>query len=81
MWVGFGETDLEFTDDPAEGAGCEEAATDGTRRVLTDRWKASQGRPDVCRHVGELPANLIVDDLWPVGGRQAGGSDGIRGSA
>ena len=30
MWVGFSETDLEFTDDPAELAGCEEAGTDGT---------------------------------------------------
>jgi hypothetical protein len=30
MWVGFGETDLEFTDDLAELAGCEEAGTHRT---------------------------------------------------
>jgi len=29
--------------------------------------------------MGELPADLVVHDFWPVGSRQAGGSDGIRG--
>jgi hypothetical protein len=31
--------------------------------------------------VGELPADLVADDLWPVGRRQADGFDGIRGGA
>jgi hypothetical protein len=31
--------------------------------------------------VGELPADLVVDDFWPVGSRQTGGFDGIRGGA
>jgi hypothetical protein len=29
----------------------------------------------------ELPADLVVHDLWSVRGRQAGGFDGIRGGA
>jgi hypothetical protein len=31
--------------------------------------------------MGEQPADFVLDDFWPVGGRQAGRLDGIRGSA
>ncbi len=79
--VGSGDTGLELTDDPAELARCEKSGPERARSVLADGWKGSEGGPDLCRHVGELPADLVVDRFWPIGGRQAGGLRGIPGGA
>lgn len=76
--IGFGETDLEVTDDRAESTGREEPRPERARRVLADGREGAKGGPDLRRHVGELPAGLVVDDLWPIGSRQNGGFDGIR---
>ena len=77
--VELGETCLEVTDDRAESARGEEPWPERTRRVLTDRWKSSQRDAKPCRHVLELPADLVFDGLWPVRIRKAGGVGGISG--
>lgn len=78
---GFGETGLKVTNNRAELARCEEAGPKRPRRVLADWRQSSQRTPHLYGHVGELPADLVVDDLRPVGGRQTGRFDGIRGGA
>jgi hypothetical protein len=70
---------LEGTEDGAELARREKPGPERAWRVLADRRETAKGGPDLCGHVGELPADLVVHDFWPVGSRQDGGPDGIRG--
>jgi hypothetical protein len=70
---------LEVSDDHAELAAGQKPWPKWTRRVLTDRWKSSQRRANLCRHVIELPADLVLDGFWPVRIGVAGGLGGIRG--
>ena len=43
--------------------------------------EGSQGGANLCRHVAELPADLVFDSFWPVRVRKADGFDGISGCA
>lgn len=72
---------LEVTNDRAELTRCQKPRPERARPVLADGWKGLQGGADVCRQLSELPTDLVCGGLWPVRGRQAGGSDRIRGSA
>jgi hypothetical protein len=60
-------------------AGSEEPGPKRARRVFTDRREGSQGGANVCRHVVELPADLVFYGFWPVRVSKAGGFDGISG--
>lgn len=71
------ETPLESTHNRPKLPRCEEPGPEGTCRVLTYRRKGAQCRPDRRCHVSELPADLVVDHVRSVGGRQAGGFDGV----
>lgn len=64
--VGLGEPGLQVTDDCAELTCIEEPGPKRTRGVLTNGREDSQGGPDPCRHVAELPADLVFDGLRPV---------------
>ena len=46
---------------------------------MTHRREGSQGGADLCRHVVELPADLVVDRFWALGVRKAHGFGGISG--
>jgi hypothetical protein len=77
--IGFRETGLEVADDRAELARGEEPGPERARRVFTDGRESSQGGTNLCRHVVELPADLVFDGFWPSRVRKAGGFDGISG--
>ena len=77
--VRVGRAGLELTDDLAEQATGEQPGTQGTGRILADRRQVSQGGSDLRGHLGELPADLLVDGLWPVGCSQSGRLGRIRG--
>ena len=75
------ETGLQLAEDRSELAGRQKPGPERTGRVLADWRKGAQCGPDFCRHVIELPTDLVLDDLRPVGSRQAGGPNGVRGGA
>ena len=72
---------MEVTDNPTEVPRREEPRTKRAGWILTHGWKGLQGGADVCHHVVELPADLFFSSFWAVRGRQANGSDCIRGGA
>jgi hypothetical protein len=73
------ETRLQAADDRAELAPGQQPRAKGTRAVLTDGRKGSQRGASLCGEVIELPAELIIDGLWPIRMPEAGGLGGIRG--
>lgn len=78
--IGLEEVVLKSTDDGPEITGGEESGPQRARRVLTDWRERPQGGANLCRHVVELPADLIFGGVRPAGLRKAGGPGGIGGS-
>ena len=72
---------LEITNDLAQKPRCEQPRPERTGSVLPDGRELSQDDSDRRGHVTKLPADLLTDCVWTIGGSQAGGLGGIRGGA
>jgi len=77
--VGAGQVGLDRPDDGGEDSGREKSWPQRTSGVLPERWKAPKRGPGFGAHVVELPADLVVDRLGPIGRRQSGRFRGICG--
>ena len=77
--VGVRQTGLEITNDRAEQTGGEKPRPEGTGRILTDGRELTQGGSGFSGHATKLPADLLADCVWRVGGGQSSRLGGVRG--
>lgn len=54
---------------------------EGTGSVLPDGWELPEGGSGRRGHVTKLPADLLTDSVWSIGGGETGCLGGIRGGA
>jgi hypothetical protein len=69
---------LEITDDRAEMARREHPRPERTGRILTDGWQLPQSLSRSRRQMAKLPADFLVDSLWPTRGGQTSRFGGVR---
>ena len=77
--VGGGQVGLDRTDDRGEDSGREKSWPQRTGGIPAQRGQAPKRGPGFGAHVLELPVDLVVDRVGPVGRRESGRFGGIRG--